>query len=106
MSGSQMKTKRIIKFDTTGSWVFDLFIKDLTTGKMMAGPIPQTAWSVAWASDSRTLFYTLFNPSHRAYQLKRHHVGSDPAQDALVYHETDESYAVDVSRTRSGEFIL
>ncbi len=92
--------------DTTGSWVFDLFIKDLSTGRILAGPIPQTAWSVAWASDSRTLFYTLFNSSHRPFQLKRHLVGSDPAKDVLVYHETDDSYAVDVLRTRSGEFIL
>lgn len=92
--------------DTTGAWMFDLFVKDLRTGKIVSGPIPRTAWSVAWASDSRTLFYTVFDDAHRAFKLFRHTAGNDPANDELVFHEPDDAFSVSIRRTRSGEFLL
>jgi oligopeptidase B len=92
--------------DTTGAWVFDLFVKDLRTGELLTGPIPHTAWTVAWASDSRTLFYTLFDDAHRPFKLIRHAVGDDPGQDTLVHHETDDAFFLEVNRTSSGGFIL
>jgi oligopeptidase B len=92
--------------DTTGAWVFDLYIKDLRTGELLAGPIPNTAWSVAWASDNRTLLYTVFDDAHRSYKLFRHTIGGDLAGDTLVYHEPDEAFALRIRRTRSGAYIL
>lgn len=92
--------------DTTGAYVYDLYVKDLRTGEIVDGPIPKVAWSVAWANDNRTLFYTIFDDAHRAYKLFRHVVGQDPAHDALVYHEPDDAYSVEVERTRSGAFLL
>lgn len=92
--------------DTTGSWVFDLFIQDLETGQVVEGPIPNTAWTVAWASDCRTLFYTVFDSAHRPFKLFRHTVGDDPKDDFQVYHEDDEAFHLDVKRTRSGGFVL
>lgn len=92
--------------DTTGSWVFDLFIKDLRSGRIVAGPIAQTAWTAAWASDSKTLFYTVFDDSHRAYRLYRHAVGRSADSDPLIYEEGDERFDLDIARTRSGDFIL
>ncbi|MCS6844627.1 MAG: S9 family peptidase [Caldilineales bacterium] len=92
--------------DTTGAYVYDLYVKDLRTGEVVDGPIPRVAWSVAWANDSRTLFYTVFDDAHRAYRLFRHTVGDDPAHDVLVYHEPDDAYTVEIERTRSGAFLL
>ncbi len=92
--------------DTTGSWVFDLYIKDLETGRLLAGPIPQTAWGAGWASDSRTLFYAVFNAAHRPYQIWRYRVGSDAGQGTLVYHETDDAFNITIQRTRSGAYLL
>jgi oligopeptidase B len=91
--------------DTTGAWVFDLYVMDLRTREIMAGPIPNAAWSVGWASDNRTVFYTLFDGAHRSYQLLRHTVGSDAA-DEVIYQETDEAFSIYVERSRSGEYLL
>ena len=90
--------------DTTGSWVYDLYIQDLATGERLAGPIANTAWTSAWASDNRTLFYTLFDHAHRSYQLWRHQIGSAP--DVLLYEEKDEAFSVLVNRSRSGAYIF
>jgi len=92
--------------DVTGSWVFNLYILDTHTGQIITGPIPDTAWNVDWASDNRTLFYTVFDQSHRPYKLYRHVIGADSPSDQLVYHETDDAYNLNVRRTRSGEYIL
>jgi oligopeptidase B len=92
--------------DTTGSLVFDLFIQDMDTGATLAGPIPGTAYTIAWASDSRTLFYVLFDSAHRPYKVLRHSVGQPEASGELVYHEADDALNVSVERTRSGAYIL
>jgi oligopeptidase B len=92
--------------DTTGALVFDLFVQDLHTGQPVSGPIPNTGWGVAWASDCRTLFYTIFDDSHRPFKLFRHMVGDDPSRDVLVHHETDEAFHLRVNRSRSGAYIL
>ena len=92
--------------DTTGAFVFDLYVKDLRTGAILTGPIANTGWSMAWASDNRTLFYTVFDASHRPFKLLRHRVGTDPTSDALVYHEADDAFPMNVQRTTSGAFIL
>ena len=92
--------------DTTGSMVFDLYIQDLATGKIVSDSIPNTAWTSAWASDSRTLFYTLFDQAHRSYQLWRHQVGSQLGADVLIYEEKDELFMVQVYRSRDGEYLF
>ncbi len=92
--------------DVTGAMVFNLYIKDLRTGETIMGPIANTAWSVAWASDNKTLFYIVFDASHRPYQVYRHTVGSQTGDDHLIYHETDDSFNLRINRTRSGSFIL
>ena len=92
--------------DTTGSRIFDLYIKDLRSGELLAGPIPQVATTIAWASDSRTLFYTVFDAAHRSYKLFSHTLGKDIAADRLIWHETDESFMLRVARSRSGAYLL
>jgi oligopeptidase B len=61
---------------------------------------------VAWANDSRTLFYTVLDQARRPCSLYRHVVGSDASQDPMVYFEPDASFFLDVSRTRSRRYVL
>jgi oligopeptidase B len=92
--------------DASGSEEFTLFIKDLSTGDLLAESIPNTSHGVAWANDSRTLFYTVLDEAHRPCRLYRHLVGTNPAEDGLVYFEPDASFFLDVSRTRSRRYLL
>ena len=92
--------------DTTGGESYTLYIKDLNTGQLLADQIPNTYYSVEWASDNQTLFYTTLDAAKRPYKLYRHQLGSDPAADPLIYHETDESFFLDISKTRSKAYLL
>ncbi|HUG53776.1 MAG TPA: S9 family peptidase, partial [Vicinamibacteria bacterium] len=61
--------------------------------------------SVAWAADSRTLFYTVEDEAKRHYRLYRHRLG-EAAPDELVFEEKDEAFNIGVGRTRSRAYLL
>src|SRR5579875_96415 len=92
--------------DTRGFRQYTLHIKDLTTGETLAGGV-ERAGSVVWAADNRTLFYTVEDEQHkRQYQLWRHTLGTDHAQDVLVYQDDDERFNLAAGRTRDGKYIV
>ena len=92
--------------DTSGAEEFTLFIKDLQTGEMQSERIGGTSPGVAWANDSRTLFYTVLDDARRPCRLYRHTIGSSTRADVLVYFESDESFFLDINSTRSRRFLL
>ena len=92
--------------DITGGESYTLHIKDLNTGQLLSDQISNTYYSVEWANDNQTLFYTTLDVAKRPYKLYSHQLGSDSAADALIYHETDESFFLDVSKTRSKAYLL
>ena len=91
--------------DTTGFRQYRLEIKNLWNGEILPEKIERVT-SVAWAADSRALFYTVEDETtKRSYRLYRHVVGSTDA-DPLLYEETDERFRIAIERTRSGAFLL
>jgi oligopeptidase B len=92
--------------DTSGAEEFTLYIKDLATGQLFAENIVNTSHGVAWANDSRTVFYIVLDEAHRPCRLYRHLIGTNPSEDVLVYFEPDASFFMDISRTRSRAYLL
>jgi oligopeptidase B len=91
--------------DTNGFRQYALQIKDLRSGVVLPERIERVT-SVAWASDDRTLFYTVEDAvTKRSNQLYRHVVGATDA-DVLVYEEADERFRIEIERTRSGAFLI
>ena len=89
--------------DVTGFREFTLYVKDLRSGELLAERIEKTR-SVAWASDSATLFYVKEDAAKRAWRLYRHTVGND--EDALVFEEGDVRFSIGVQRSRSRSWIF
>ncbi len=92
--------------DTTGFEVYTLYIKDLTTSRLLDDRITNTAFSVAWANDNATIFYTILDDTDRPYKLFRHTIGTEQSEDILVYHEKDPMLWVNISRTRSKKYLV
>jgi oligopeptidase B len=91
--------------DTTGFRQYTLQVKDLRTGTTLPERFERVT-SVAWASDNRTLFYTVEDETtKRSHRLYRHLLGSTET-DPLIYEENDERFRIEVERTRSGAFLL
>jgi oligopeptidase B len=91
--------------DITGFRQYTLQVQDLRMRTTLPERIERVT-SVAWASDNRTLFYTVEDEitkrSHRLYQ----HVLGSSGPDPLLFEETDERFRLEVERTRSGHFLL
>ena len=93
--------------DTGGRLFYTIRIKELATGKLLDDTIADVTSNVAWANDSRTLFYTKQDPNTlRAYRIYRHRLGTPAADDVVVYEEPDETFSCRVSRTKSDRYLM
>ena len=71
---------------------------------MLADEIPNTYYSLEWANDNRTFFYTTLDAAKRPHQVYRHTLGEK--ENPLIYHEEDQRYTLAVDKTSSRAFIL
>ncbi|MCJ7458615.1 MAG: S9 family peptidase [candidate division Zixibacteria bacterium] len=92
--------------DTTGAEDFTLYFKDLNTGKVLADVIPNTSYSAEWANDNKTVYYNTLDEAKRPYKLYRHTLDTDPKNDALVYHEKDEAFNLDLKKSKSKAYLF
>ena len=90
--------------DETGFRDYTLQIKDLRSGEVLAERMERVK-SAAWASDSRTFFYTVDDDTKRPHRILRHRLGVT-GEDALVHEENDERFRVAVWRSRSGQYVF
>ncbi|MFH1570930.1 MAG: S9 family peptidase [Gemmatimonadota bacterium] len=93
--------------DTRGRRIHTVRFRDLTSGQDLPDQIPAVTGNITWAEDNRTLFYTRQDSvTLRWYQIYRHQLGTDPAQDPLVYQEDDDTFECYVYKTRSRRYLL
>lgn len=93
--------------DTVSRRQYTLYIKDLTTGEILADSIYPTSGGSEWGNDNRTLFYTATNPKTLLTEkIKRHQIGTDESDDTVVYTETDNSNYIGVGKTKSEQYIV
>jgi len=90
--------------DFNGDEAYTIRVKDLETGRLLADEIRNTYYSLEWAADNSTFFYTVLDSAKRPYKVFRHVLGT--AQDTLVYHEPDERFTVELGKTSSRAYIL
>ena len=94
-------------FDTVGRRQYTLQFKNLETGDLFPEKIENTTGGAAWASDNKTVFYTLQNPKTlRSEKIFRHVLGTDSSQDVEVYHEKGHAFNAFVYASKSEKYII
>jgi len=92
--------------DSIGRRQYQLFVKELSTGKTFSDRVDNIEANIVWADDNQTLFYIEKDPvTLLSKRVKTHVLGNATETDALVYEEADDSFYMGISRTRSEEFI-
>ena len=92
--------------DGSGYETYNIRLKDLTTGSERDDEvIVGTGGGLAWAGET-TLFYVKQDEAHRPYQVWRHTIGTQQAEDVLVYEDNDELFNVNCWTTRDGALII
>ncbi len=93
--------------DTVGRRQYRLRLRDLETGVTLTTVIEDVEADLAWASDGRTLLYVAKDPETLlGVYVRKHVVGTDPREDALVFEQTDRSFYTGVSKSKSERFLF
>ena len=93
--------------DTVGRRQYTLRCKEIATGQLLADAVPNVEEGIAWAADNRTLLYVEKDPrTLLGLRVRKHVLGTDPREDALVHEEQDESFYTSVTTTKDGRYLL
>lgn len=93
--------------DTVGRRINTIRVLDTQSGDYLPEEIGNADDSLAWSAGGDYLFYLEKNPETLlGYKVMRHQLGTDPADDVLVFEETDNTFYTDISRSRSGNYIM
>jgi oligopeptidase B len=104
---SPVSDTMVYAVDTVGRRKYTLGFRNLATGKFLPDSIPEVTGNAVWYNDGRTVLYTKQDPDTlRWHQVWRHLLGTDPAEDTLVYQEDDDTFSLRVDRTESERFLL
>ena len=98
-------TKLAYLHDTTALRVYTLYVKDLSTGKLLADSISTVVPSIAWGNDT-VLFYQKADSARRSDAVWRHVLGTPLSSDIEVFHEKDVLNNVGVFRSKDNRYII
>lgn len=90
--------------DTSGAFLYTVYFKDLKSGLLVDSI--SSARGLAWAEDGRTVFYEACDSTQRTDRIIRHRLGEPPDSDRVVVYEKDPEFSVDVSRSKSRQYIF
>ncbi len=107
MSVSGNNNLMVFGIDTVSRRQYTLQVKNLETGELLSDKIENVTGGATWANDNKTFFYTRKDPvTLRSYRIYRHVLGTDAANDVLVYEETDETFGCSVFKTKSKDYLM
>ncbi|NNC40107.1 MAG: S9 family peptidase [Acidimicrobiia bacterium] len=91
--------------DQQGSEFYEIRVRDLASGSELDDVIVDANGSIEWTNDSASLVYLKLDESNRPVQAHLHILGTETAQDVLLYEETDPGFYMSIGKTESGRYI-
>ena len=92
--------------DTKGSEYYKIFIRDISTNKLVTKEIMDTSGSITFSLDDKYIFYSKLDENHRARKIYRHKIGDHLSEDYLVFEEKSEAITVGISLTSDEKYYL
>ncbi|WP_461632943.1 S9 family peptidase [Labilibaculum euxinus] len=93
--------------DTLSRRRYTIKFKSLVDDKVYADEIVNTTGGITWASDNKTVFYTVKHPETLLpYKVFKHVLGTPVEKDELVYEEKDNTFYTFCYKTKSRKYII
>ena len=92
--------------DTKGSEYYKIFIRNISTNKLVTKEIMDTSGSITFSLDDKYIFYSKLDENHRARKIYRHKIGDHLSEDYLVFEEKSEAFTVGISLTSDEKYYL
>ena len=91
--------------DHYGRRFYDVYIKDLKTGKTNLHKIEKTDGGFVWSKDNKTLFFTSQNPETlRSDRVSQYDFSTGLKKE--IYFEKDEGFSVGVAQSKNKKYIF
>jgi oligopeptidase B len=96
----------IFSFDIVGRRIFTIQIKNLETKEILSDLIENVTGSAVWANDNQTIFYSSQDETTlRSDKIFKHKLGQKQSENELVYFEKDETFSVEIAKSKSNMFL-
>lgn len=93
--------------DTVSRRQYTIQIKNLETNEILPLKIENTTGGATWAADNKTIFYSRKDEvTLRPDRIFKHKLGSNPANDVVVYFEKDDTFNVAVYKSKSKKYLV
>ena len=92
--------------DTKGSEYFSVRVRDWESGADRDDLVEETDGGIVWSKDCNSFFYVKLDDNHRPMQVWRHKLGTQQADDTLVYEEKDSGWFTHLHESSSGRFCV
>ena len=97
----------VFSSDVVGRRIYSIQILNLENHKLLSDKIENTDGGMAWANDNATIFYTTQDKiTLRSDKVFKHKLGADAKNDEMVYFEKDETFSLDISKTKSKKYLV
>ncbi len=92
--------------DLKGSEYYTIYIRNISTGKLVTEKIEETSGSITFSLDDQYFFYSKLDEFHRPRKIFRHKIGSSVKDDELIFEENSEAFTVGISLSSDEKYFF
>lgn len=106
ISVSPDHSKIAYSLDTQGSERFTIFIKDIKTGQLIDSAVSDAFGDMVWDTNNTGFFYIPTGKEWRSEKVYYHKLGEPQKEDALIYHEHDKTFWLDITKSEDRKYLF
>lgn len=96
----------LFSYDIVGRRIYTIQIKNLETNEILEDTIENVTGNAVWANDNKTIFYSDQDDiTLRSDKIFKHKLGAKQIDDILVYFEKDETFNVEIAKSKSRKYL-
>ncbi|KAJ8329679.1 hypothetical protein BDV3_003684 [Batrachochytrium dendrobatidis] len=92
--------------DSSGNERYTVSFMVVETKKVFSDQIKDAYEDFEFSHDGSCAYYTVLDGCERAYQLRRHCIGTLVSNDVILYDEADEMFYLSLTTTSNGNYII
>ena len=92
--------------DLKGSEYFTIYIRDITSGKLVTEKIEETSGSITFSLDDKYFFYSKLDEFHRPRKIFRHKLGTNIKDDELIFEEKSDAFTVGINLSSDEKYFF
>ena len=92
--------------DLKGSEYYTIYVRDISTQKLITDKIEETSGSITFSLDDKFLFYSKLDKFHRPRKIFRHKLGTSTKEDKLIFEEKSDAFTVSISLSADEKYFI